>query len=167
MRSRVGASKAYDRPSWQTEHMCGNYPWLKPFNAVAAPNDDAYAVESWGLIRDWINAGATAYSAWNMVLDTTGVGIDTTRVWPQDALLVVDTANKTLVAPPAYYDFRHLSRFVAPGAKVVKVTGGDAVAFKNPDGSLVAVLHNAGAARAMTVSMAGKTLRFAMPTVGW
>ena len=167
MRSRVGASKAYDLPIWQTEHMCGNYPWLKPFNAVAAPNDDAYAVESWGLIRDWINAGATAYSAWNMVLDTTGVGIDTTRVWPQDALLVVDIANKTLVATPAYYVFRHVSRFVAPGARVVKATGGDAVAFKNPDGSLVAVMHNAGAARTMTVSMAGKTLQFAMPTVGW
>jgi glucosylceramidase len=37
-----------------------------------APNDQAYAVESWGLIRDWIKAGVTAYSTWNMVLDTVG-----------------------------------------------------------------------------------------------
>jgi len=167
MQSRVGPSKAYDLPIWQTEHMCGNYPWVKPFNPTVAPNDDAYAVESWGLIRDWIKAGATAYSAWNMVLDTTGVGIDSTRVWPQDALLVVDTANKTLLATPAFQVFRHVSRFVAPGAKVVKATGGDAVAFRNPDGSVVAVIHNPGAAQTMTVSLAGKALRFAMPGAGW
>ena len=59
-----------------------------------APNDQAYAVESWGLIRDWIKAGVTAYSAWNMVLDTVGVGIDSTRVWPQNALLTVDTVGE-------------------------------------------------------------------------
>jgi len=167
MISRVGSSKAYDLPIWQTEHKCGNYPWLTPFATTIAPNDDAYALESWGLIRDWIKAGATAYSAWNMVLDTTGVGIDSTRVWPQDALLVVDTANKALIATPAYFVFRHFSRFVAPGAKVVKATGGDVVAFKNPDGSLVAVLHNGGTATTMTVSLGGKAMRFAMPGQGW
>ena len=80
-----------------------------------APNDQAYAVESWGLIRDWIKAGVTAYSAWNMVLDTVGVGIDTTRVWPQNALLTVDTATKTLNVTPTYHVFRHLSQFVVAG----------------------------------------------------
>jgi len=167
MKSRVGSSKAYDLPIWQTEHMCGNYPWVTPFNASAAPNDDAYAVESWGLIRDWINAGATAYSAWNMVLDTTGVGIDSTRIWPQDALLVVDTTNKALIVTPAFQVFRHVSRFVAPGAKVLKASGGDAVAFKNPDGTVAAVVHNGGAARILTVALAGKMWRFAMPAAGW
>src|SRR5664279_297852 len=95
MQSMVASAKSYHLPIWQTEHKCGNYPWEKPFNATMAPNDQAYAVESWGLIRDWIRAGATAYSAWNMVLDTVGIGIDTTRVWPQDALLTVDTTAKT------------------------------------------------------------------------
>jgi len=69
MQSMVASAKSYHLPIWQTEHRCGNYPWEKPFNATMAPNDQAYAVESWGLIRDWIRAGATAYSAWNMVLD--------------------------------------------------------------------------------------------------
>jgi glucosylceramidase len=132
-----------------------------------APNDQAYAVESWGLIRDWIRAGATAYSAWNMVLDTVGVGIDTTRVWPQDALLTVDTTAKTLNVTPAYYVFRHFSQFVAPGAKVVATSGGDSVAFKNPDGSIVTVLYNSGAAKTVTVAAAGKNLQFAVPANGW
>ena len=86
MMGSVPGARSYNRPVWQSEHKCGNYPWVSPFDATAAPNDQAYAVESWGLIRDWIRAGVTAYSAWNMVLDTVGIGIDTTRVWPQNAL---------------------------------------------------------------------------------
>jgi len=167
MQGDVAGAKQYDLPVWQTEHRCGNYPWLTPFDASMAPNDQAYAVESWGLIRDWIRAGVTAYSAWNMVLDTVGVGIDSTRVWPQDALLVVDASARTLSVTPAYYVFRHLSRFVAPGAKVVATSGGDALAFKNPDGSLVAVMHNAGSAQTMTVALAGRKLQFTMPGDGW
>jgi glucosylceramidase len=167
MRDMVAGSRQFSLPIWQTEHMCGNYPWLKPFDATMAPNDQAYAVESWGLVRDWIRAGVTAYSVWNMVLDTTGIGIDTTRVWPQNALLTVDTATRTLNVTPAYYVFRHLSRFVATGAKVVATRGGDAVAFKNPDGSIVAVVRNAGDARTMTVAAAGKKLQFAAPADGW
>jgi glucosylceramidase len=167
MQSNVGGAKRYNLPVWQTEHRCGNYPWLTPFNASMAPNDQSYAVESWGLIRDWIKAGVTAYSAWNMVLDTVGVGIDSTRVWPQDALLAVDTSAKTLIVTPAYYVFRHFSQFVAPGAKVVATHGGDAVAFKNPDGSVVAVMFNSGPAKTMTVAFAGEKLQFAIPSNGW
>jgi glucosylceramidase len=167
MQSDVAAAEQYDLPVWQTEHKCGNYPWMTPFDASMAPNDQAYAVESWGLIRDWIKAGVTAYSAWNMVLDTEGVGIDSTRVWPQDALLVVDTSTRRLIVTPAYYVFRHLSRFVQPGAKVVTTSGGDALAFRNPDGSHVAVMHNAGSAQTMTLALPGKTLQFAMPGEGW
>jgi glucosylceramidase len=167
MQSAVAGVRRYDLPVWQTEHRCGNYPWATPFDASTAPNDDAYAVESWGLIRDWIRAGVTAYSAWNMVLDTVGVGIDSTRVWPQDALLTVDTSTRTLNVTPAYYVFRHLSQFVATGAKVVAARGGDALAFRNPDGTVVTVLYNGGAAKMMTVAAAGKTLRFAMPAAGW
>jgi glucosylceramidase len=163
----IPRAKEYGLPIWQTEHQCGNYPWAKPFDASIAPNDQAYAVESWGLVRDWIRRGITAYSVWNMVLDTTGVSIDTSRAWPQNALLTVDPATSTLNVTPAYYVFRHLSQFVAPGAKVVATNGGDAVAFKNPDGSIVAVLFNAGPAKTMIVAAAGKKLQFAMPSNGW
>jgi glucosylceramidase len=167
MQGAVGDAGKVSLPIWQTEHRCGNYPWASPFDATMAPNDQAYAVESWGLIRDWIRAGVTAYSAWNMVLDTVGVGIDTTRVWPQNALLTVDTTARTFNATPTYHVFRHLSRFVAPGARVVATSGGDALAFRNPDASIVAVVFNAGAAKTTTVAVAGKKLQFAMPGNGW
>jgi glucosylceramidase len=96
-----------------------------------------------------------------------GVGIDSTRVWPQDALLVVDTSAKKLIVTPAYYVFRHLSQFVTPGAKVIATSGGDALAFRNPDGSVVAVMHNAGSAHTATIALAGKKFSFAVPADGW
>jgi glucosylceramidase len=154
-------------PIWQTEHKAGNYPWATPFNTTMAPNDFAYGVESWGLIRQWINAGVTSYSAWNMVLDTVGLGIDTNRHWPQDALLAVNTSAKTLTITPAYYVFRHLSQFVAAGAKVVGTSGGEALAFKNPDGTIVTVMYNSGAAATYILAVGSKKLQFAMPGNGW
>jgi glucosylceramidase len=162
-------------PFWQTEHRAGNYPFsgvanptpTESFNATMAPNDQAYAVESWELIREWINAGVTSYSAWNMVLDTVGKGIDSNRAWPQDSLLTVNTSSKTLSITPAYYVFRHLSQFVVPGALVVGTTGGEALAFKNPDGSIVTAMYNPGAAATYTLAVGGKKVQFAMPGNGW
>ncbi len=94
MLGKESAAKASGIPMWQTEHKCGNYPFTvsgaPPYVSAAAPNDQAYGVESWGLIRDWIKAGVTAYNAWNMVLDKVGKGNDTTRDWAQNSLLIVD-----------------------------------------------------------------------------
>ena len=50
---------------------------------------------------------------------------------------------------------------------MVGTSGGDAVAFKNPDGSLVAVMYNSSSSGTYTVSIGGKKLQFAMPGSGW
>jgi glucosylceramidase len=156
----------------QTEHRCGNYPFTvagtPAFNPDMPPNDHAYAVESWGYVRDWIDAGVNAYSAWNMVLDTVGKNLDAQRPWPQNALLIVDRATDSLIITPVYYVFRHLSFFVDPGAVRVATTGGDALAFKNPDGSLVTVLHNSGAQSAQTtVALGTTTVQVDVPARGF
>jgi glucosylceramidase len=161
-----GANSSYHLPIWQTEHQCGNYPWASGYKTTA-PNDQAYGVESWGLIRNWIKAGVTAYSAWNMVLDTVGASIDSKQPWAQNALLTVDTSAKKLNVTPTYYVFRHVSQFVAPGATVVGTTGGDALAFKNRDGSIVTVMYNSGSASTYILAVGGKKLQFAMPANGW
>jgi glucosylceramidase len=156
-------SKGPGIPIWLSEHKCGGNPGA---DVAAAPNDLAYGKDSWGYIRDAIKRGLTAYNAWNMVLDKGGRGIDNTRAWAQNALLVVDGGQ--IVQTPAYYVFRHVSQFVAPQAKRIDATGGDAIAFKNPDGSLVAVMYNSGAANSnYVVSIGGKALQFAMPASGW
>ena len=166
-------------PVWATEHKCGNYPWnpttgcgesnstCPAYNNTQAPNDHAYGVESWIYIRNAIKTiRVTSYNAWNMVLDRLGLGIDTTRDWKQDALLVAN--GGTVTATPAYYVFRHMSQYVMPGATVVSTTGGDALGFKNPDGSIVAVMFNSGAANpSYVVALGGKKFQFAMPQNGW
>ncbi|HET7545093.1 MAG TPA: glycoside hydrolase family 30 beta sandwich domain-containing protein [Polyangiaceae bacterium] len=157
--------RARGLPIWQDNHNVGNLPWDTRFNPNAAPNDHAYAVASWGFIRDWIKAGVSAYFTSNMILDANGVGIGS-RAWPQNALLVVDP-DKGLIQTPAYSVFKHIARFVAPGAHVIGATGGDTLAFKNPDGALIAVMFNAGAAKTTTIAMAGKKLQFEMPGNGW
>jgi len=177
---KTSAIKAAGIPLWATEHKCGNYPWIKSAQAAsatqpaipayataAAPNDMAYAVESWWYLKNAITTiGVTSYNAWNMVLDPSGLGIDTTRDWKQNALLVVD--GGTLKKTPTYYVFRHLAQYVAPGDKVVATTGVESLAVKNTDGSIVAVVFNSGAAKAMfTVALGGKQVQFAMPANGW
>ncbi len=149
-------------PIWVTEHKCGGQPGA---NVATAPNDLAYGKDSWNQIRSAINNGVTGYNSWNMVLDKGGKGIDNTRVWAQNALLVADSGQ--LTKTPAYYVFRHFAQFVVPGAKRIDAMGGDAVAFKNPDGSLVAVMYNSGAANgSYVVAIGGKKLQFSMPS-GW
>ena len=164
----VNQVKPTNLPIWQDNHNVGNLPWGGSFRRDAAPNDHAYAVTSWGFIREWIRAGVNAYFTSSMVLDSVGLGIGTTY-WPENALLVVDASSKTLVVTPAFHLFRHLSRYVDPGASVIGTTGGDALAFKNPDGTIVAVLYNSGSggARTTIVSMAGKRLKFEIPANGW
>ncbi len=180
--SVAGFASSYGVPIMQTEHRAGNYPWEPDtFNRERAPNDHAYAEESWGLITDWINAGVNAYLAWNMVLDTVGLNLDVQRPWPQNALLAVDRATRTLNVTPTYYVFRHLSQFVDPGARRLGVTvglgttggpgttaDGDALAFQNPDGSIVSVVYNPDdAARTMTLGVSGALVQFTIPAHGW
>ena len=156
-------------PIWATEHKCGNYPWNPsgyPAYVMTAPNDQAYAEESWGYLKGAIVEGkVTAYNAWNMVLDKVGLGNDTTRHWAQNALLIVDGGQ--LKQTPTYHVFRHIAQYTVPGAKVVSTTGGDAVAFKNPDGSLVAVMYSSAANANYVVAIGGKKYQFSMPAKGW
>lgn len=153
----------------QTEHQCGNFPSDSPdYASRPAPNDHAYALESWGLMQNWLTSGVNSYLAWNMVLNTMGRNLDQLRPWNQNALLVVDEAAGTLRVTPTYYVFRHFSQYIEPGAKRVATQGGQALAFKNPDGSIVTVVHNNGGSPAQTtIAVGGATVQFEVPPRGW
>ncbi len=169
--SNISEVASSSLPKWQTEHMCGNYPWnpsgSPAYNSTQAPNDYAYGTETWGHIRDWIKAGVSTYSAWNMVLDPVGAGNDTCRQWNQDSLLVVNGTN--LVTTAAYYVFRHVSQYIQPGATRVATTGSlDALAFKNPDGTHVTIMYNSGSSAVSTVLSAGSgKYSFSVPANGF
>jgi glucosylceramidase len=166
------ATLAPNGPVWQTEHKCGNYNFATPYwdqsryDPNKPQNDHLYGEESWQLIRDWIVAGVNGYNAWNMVLDTVGKSLGG---WPQNALLVVDRTAQTLTPTPAYYVFRHFSQYIAPGATRIGTSGSnDAVAFKNPDDSIITEVYNkADASKKMTVGAGGAFYQFDVPAHGW
>jgi glucosylceramidase len=174
------AAASSSLPKWQSEHKCGNYSWGgaaygQAYNSSKAPNDFGYAEESWGNIHDWLKAGVSVYSAWNMVLDPGGMSVTN---WPQDTLIVADPSSKQLSPKPAYYAFRHFSQYTQPGATRLGTTGdvscsGDgigkcgsgvaAIAFKNPDNTHVVVLFNNQSSAANVVLAVGSTnLSFSM-----
>ncbi len=166
------ATLAAKAPVWQTEHKCGNYNFSTPYwdqsryDPNKPQNDHLYGEETWQLIRDWIVAGVSSYSAWNMVLDTVGKSLDN---WPQNSLLTVDRSAKKLIVTPAYYAFRHFSQYVFPGATRIKTSGSnDALAFLNPDGSIVTEVYNKGdAAKTTTVGLGSTLYQFDVPAHGW
>jgi len=96
----------------------------------------AYAVESWVLIRDWIQSGVNSYSAWNMVLDTGRARIRLNATLPQNALLTGEHLGQDCYPDSGLLRLPPLLSIRRPGAKVVGTTGGDAIAFKNPDGTI-------------------------------
>lgn len=173
MRQHVGYYRQQGLTVMQSEHQCGNFPPTprsQQYEQSPAPNNHAYALESWDLLYQWISSGANAYLAWNMVLDTFGTNLDAVRPWNQNALLTVDKGQGKLNITPTYYVFRHLAQYVEPGAKRVATQGqgGQALAFKNPDGSIVTVVHNNGGGAAQTtVAVGGQTYQFEVPARGW
>jgi len=169
----------------QSEHRCGNYPWVSGANngmtstaasaeaadsttfwAPYAPNNYNYGIESWGLLKDWIDGGADGYSAWNMVLDRVGKNLDMARPWPQNALISFNEDGSVNITP-YYWVFRHLAQYSDPGGEVLPVTGGDALAFKNPDGSIMVAMYNSGGATQTTLSIGGTMMQFMAPANGW
>ena len=104
------------------------------------------------------------------------------------ALKATPTASKTATSPDTLSasDARgerrsglarrsrlHAARHGPPGGPLFDrryrhiSTGLDTVAFKNPDGSIVAVIYNSGAAKTSIVSIGGKKLQCAVPGNGW
>jgi len=163
-----GYLSSYQVPVMQTEHRCGNFPNPQQTNINLAPNDDAYARESWGYIAHYIRQGVSYYMAWNMILDTVGRNLDEVRPWAQNALLAVDVQAGMLKVTPTYYVFRHVAQYVDPDSTRVDVDGGDSVAWKNPDGDIVVVFYNDGGSPTVeNVSIGGSTFAVTVPGQGW
>jgi glucosylceramidase len=170
------ATLAPKGPVMQTEHKCGNYPFQSPYwdtsrySSSMPQNDHLYGEESWQLIRDWTVAGVNSYSAWNMVLDTVGKSLDG---WPQNALLTVDRSARKLNITPAYYVFRHFGYYTAVGATRLGTSGtNDALAFKNPDGSIIVHVYNKNSSSKTMIVGVGSALsqtlyQFNVPAHGW
>lgn len=125
----------HDRPElriYQTEQECGD-----------GANDWRYARYAWGQLKHYISNGATAYMYWNMALERGGLS---RWGWAQNSFLTVDVEAETYSWNHEYHLFKHVSHFVQAGARVIPTLSyagyENQLAFINPDGSVVIVIHN-------------------------
>jgi glucosylceramidase len=119
-----------DLPILGSEQECGD-----------GNNDWAYTSYCWQLMKTYFRNGACAYMYWNIALTQ---GTPSTWGWKQNSLVSVDMASRTFRFTHDFYLFKHLSHFVDVGAHRLETSGtcDDALAFRNPDGTLVALLRN-------------------------
>ncbi|WP_235234502.1 glycoside hydrolase family 30 beta sandwich domain-containing protein [Mangrovibacter sp. MFB070] len=116
---------------YQTENECGD-----------GGNTWQYAHYVFGLFRHYLINGANGYFYWNMVLESGG---ESTWGWRQNCMISIDPAQKKVTYNPEYHVMRHFSGLIKPGARHVPLSGalsGNAVAFANPDGSIVVNISN-------------------------
>ena len=113
-----------------TETECGN-----------GENTWAYAEYIYELWRHYFDQGANAQLHWNMILSA---GQVSPWGWKQNSMISIDSSGGAVRYNPEFYVVKHFSHFIRPGARKLRVTGErrSELAFRNPDGSIVLVLHN-------------------------
>ena len=150
---------------------------------AAYPDKDAYITEcsggtwapEWGSTLGWMTdnliIAATRYGSrgailWNLALDEKNGphlgGCATCR-----GVVTIDSKTGAVTRNLEYYVLGHVSRFVVPGARRIASTEAGKlvdVAFRNPDGSLVLLVHNQDSApRTFTVEAGGEAFHAELP----
>jgi len=115
-----------------------------------------------GDMSNWV----CGYIDWNIVLDQRGGPNHVGNFC--DAPVLVNTTTREITYTPAFYYIAHFSKFVLPGARRIASSGGpadlQAIAFANPDGSLVTiVLNETDDAVAFSLSTPGDPLACSIP----
>jgi len=119
-----------DIPVIQSENECGD-----------GKNTWEYAKYVFKLMRHYLNAGAEAYTYWNMILNSNNGA--STWGWEQNAMISVE--NGTVTYNHEYYVFKHFSGFIGSGSIRCGLSGmfsGLSSAFETPDGKTVLIILN-------------------------
>lgn len=140
-----------DIPFWMTE-VCWAYGADAPKD-IKLPRFDWEDGDHWGnQIFGDIEAGASAWLYWNMILDENGGPWLTSPIHGnpdpniQQPVVVVNRQTKKVDYMAVYYYLAHFSKFVRPGAVRISMSGTQenirALAFRAPDGGIVLQLLN-------------------------
>lgn len=115
----------------QSENECGD-----------GTNTWDYARYIFNLYRHYFTNGVCYYIYWNMALQPMG---KSTWGWTQNSMITIDPETKSAIYNPEFYLMKHFSHFIKNGAVRVGIKGhwtGTSVAFENPDGEIVILVHN-------------------------
>ena len=120
--------------AWQTE--CSGGEWGPKFGETLGWMTDKLII---GAANHWARGSLT----WNLALDPAH-GPHKGGCGDCRGVITIDPATGTITRNVEYYVLGHASRYVLPGAYRVAATkrgeGIEAAAFRNPDGSRVAIL---------------------------
>lgn len=130
---------------WSKQATDWGFDWREPAKKYLHPKYapvNRYARDIIGCLNNWVDG----WVDWNMVLDRQG-GPNWFKNWCV-APIIVDTELDEVYLTPLYYVMSHFSKFIRPGAQIIKVQNTDndlmVSACKNPDDSVVVVVFNEG-----------------------
>lgn len=162
-------------PLWMTEvdHSYGtDTPRTKPL-----PRYDFEDGDFWGnqIISD-LESGTSAWIYWNMILDEQGGPYLLSEIHGdgpdnfQHPVVIINRKTKQVTYTSLYYYLAHFSKFVRPGAHRIatkgSVEGIRTIAFKSPDGGIVAVILNSQLRPVKTeLRWRGKVLPVSLPAL--
>lgn len=132
----------------QTESECGD-----------GKNEWKFAMYTWSQMKHYLRNGASTYLYWNISLIEKGLS---RWGWPQNSLVTVNSETNTFKFNHEYFLFKHFSKYVAPGARFVDVSGAyeDVLAFVNVDSSVVVIAANdSDAAKEVKIQIGEKMFR--------
>jgi glucosylceramidase len=173
----VVTSHSYQNPDWGPLSRAA-YPNIPFFESEAPfgpyPGD---GVQDWGRgtdefrnVADFMLDSTSVYTMWNMVNDQTGAS---GWGWQQNLMIQVNNSTRAVVYNPHFYAYKHYGYYVKPGAyairRTVNGTAPDrAVAFRNPNGDVILVIGNSGAATfALTVRVGNEMWKATLPAASF
>ena len=130
---------------WTKEATDWGYKWREEEKKYLHPKYapvNRYARDIIGCLNNWVDG----WVDWNMVLDRQG-GPNWKKNWCI-APVIVDPDKDEVYITPLYYVMAHFSKFIRPGAKVLRVKNPakslQITAAENPDKSVAVVVFNEG-----------------------
>ena len=144
------------------------YPFLKVVQTESECGDGMFdwrgAERTFTLINCYLGLGCEEYTFWNVVLCDEG---KSSWGWRQNALIRVNSKEKTAKLTPEYYAVMHYSHFVTAGTRLVYAQDGlsgpnPTAVFITPEGKHVVVTCNCAADREIRRSIWFGTKRLDM-----
>jgi glucosylceramidase len=164
-----------DLPLWMTE-ICHAYE-AGTSKQMKLPREDFEDGDFWGQqIFSDLEAGASAWIYWNMILDEKGGpwAISPIHGNPdpnvQHPVVVINRETQKITYTGLYYYLAHFSKFIRPGAVRVAVHGAQdgirCLAFRGADKGLITELMNSRNSSAeVYLARGARTLKLSLPPV--
>ena len=168
-------SRYPELPLWMTE-LCHAYEAGTP-KAMKLPRTDFEDGDFWGQqIFSDLEAGASAWIYWNLILDEHGGPwlVSPIHGNPEDNIqhpvVIIDRQTHQVTYTGCYYYLAHFSKFVRPGSVRLGVTGlaegARCLAFKSSKGELIAELINSlNTSNEINLEFGSRSLRLTLPPV--